>query len=420
MRVFIKTFGCSSNRAETAAVEGLLRSAGYEISAKLAPAEAVVVNSCTVRRDTELKVLRYISSAKGKKIVVTGCMAEVQPSAISSAFPQASIVSPHNLPMVAEALARDRRTIAMEHSLGTPPPAPYRKGVRHLVAISRGCLGNCAYCIVRLARGSLASVPRQRVLDSVAAAVGQGAKEIFLSAQDSGVYGRDLGTDLPGLLDAVSALEGDFRIRVGMFGPSSATPFLDRLAASYRAAKIYKFAHIPVQSGSDRVLGLMGRPYTAGGFRGVVSCLRSSQPGLTLYTDVIVGFPGEVKEDFAMTCELIEGSRPCKTHIARYSPRPHTPAAAMRQVPEDVKKKRSQALTHLVRGIQMEVNSEWVGRQVSATVVDAFWRGGVIARTDEYKTVALPTVRRSSIGRRMEVAITSATPFFLLGEISHR
>jgi threonylcarbamoyladenosine tRNA methylthiotransferase CDKAL1 len=420
MRVFIKTFGCSSNRAETAALEGLLKNAGFEISHIPSSAEAVVVNTCTVRRDTELKVMKYISSVQEKRVVVTGCMAEVQPSLINSAFPGASIISPHNLPMVAVALAKDGRTIAMEHSLRPPDPAPFGKGVRHLVAISRGCRGTCTYCIVRLARGSLTSVPSHKVVRSVAAAVELGAKEIFLSAQDSGVYGSDLRTDLPALLDAVSHLEGNFRVRLGMYGPSSIIPFLGRLVNSYRSNKIYKFAHIPVQSGSDSILGRMGRPYNASDFRHVVSSLRSSHPSLTLYTDIMVGFPGESEEDFARTCGLIEEVKPSKTHIARFSPRPHTPAYAMRQVLEGVKKKRSQALTDLARRIQLEENSKWVGRVVNAVVVDAFKRSGVIARTDEYKTVALPGTNRSLIGSWLEVVVTSATPFFLLGEISHR
>jgi len=255
---------------------------------------------------------------------------------------------------------------------------------------------------------------------SVEAAVGLGAKEIFLSAQDSGVYGYDMGTDLPALLDAATRLEGNFKVRVGMFGPSSVIPFLGRLANSYRSNKIYKFAHIPVQSGSDGILERMRRPYKVSDFRRVVSSLRSCQPSLTLYTDVIVGFPGETEDDFAGTCGLIEEVRPGKTHIARFSPRPHTPAYAMRHVPEEVKKKRSQALTDLTRRIQMECNLEWVGRVVGAVAVDAFARGGVIARTDEYKTVALPGADRSLIGSRLEVEIASATPFFLLGEISRR
>jgi MiaB-like tRNA modifying enzyme len=420
MRVFLKTFGCSSNRAETAALEGLLKGAGFEISHTLAPAEAVVVNTCTVRRDTELRVIKYITSLQGKKVIVTGCMAEVQPSAIDSAFPEASIISPHNLPAVAGALARDGRTVAMGHAPEPPDPAPFSKGVRHLVTISRGCLGSCAYCIVRLARGSIASVPSHKVVRSVSAAVGLGAREIFLSAQDCGVYGSDTGSDLPALLDEVSKVEGDFRVRVGMFGPSSVMPFLGRLADSYCSEKIYKFAHIPVQSGSDRLLGLMRRPYTADGFLRVVSSLRASQPGLTLYTDVIVGFPGETEDDFSETCQLIADAKPGKTHIARFSPRPHTPAYAMKQVPEEAKKRRSQALTDLARRIQMELNSEWVGRVVSAVAVDSFARGGVIARTDEYKTVALPGANKSLIGNRMELAISSATPFFLIGEVSRR
>jgi MiaB-like tRNA modifying enzyme len=419
MRVFLKTFGCSSNRAETASLEFLLKRQGFEIVDGCASAEAIVINTCTVRRDTELKVMRYISSIASKKVVVTGCMAEVQPSTISSAFPNASIISPHNLPLVAEALSNEGRTVIMEHSPQYIDPSPYGKGVKHFVAISRGCLGECTYCIVRLAKGTLTSVPQEKIIKSVASALDQGAREIYLSAQDTGIYGSDIGSDLPELLHSILHLKGDFMVRVGMFGPSSVSRFFNRFIQAYNSEKIYKFAHIPVQSGSDTILERMGRGYQVGDFRYVISSLRSNQPSMSIFTDIMVGFPGESEDDFAQTCELLEHVRPDKTHVARFSARPHTPASVMRQVQEELKKKRSIVLTKIVERIQSKKNSEWIGKVVSAIVVDYYKWGGMIARTDNYKTVALPGAGRELIGQRQDIAIRSATPYFLVGEISH-
>jgi MiaB-like tRNA modifying enzyme len=416
----LKTFGCSSNRAETAALEGLLGDGGFEVVYEAASAEAVVINTCTVRRDTELRVMKYIFSLSGKMIVVTGCMAEAQPATIAAAFPQASIVSPHNLPMVAKALAAGQRSVFLGHASTPLGPAPYGKGVRHVVTISRGCLGECTYCIVRVAKGRLASVSPDKIVSSISLAVGKGAREVLISAQDTGVYGNDIGTDLPALLHSMTRLTGDFRVRLGMFNPSSVAPFLQRLIEAYDAEKLYKFAHVPVQSGSNSVLRGMGRQYGVDDFRRVITSLRSRHPEMTLFTDIMVGFPGESEDDFKATCLLLEEIKPDKTHIARFSPRPRTPASQMRQLPEDVRKKRSAILTEISRRVQLGINSQWIGRVVNATVVDSFAKGGMIARTDEYKTVAIKGLEISRMGKRVETIICSATPFFLIGEISHR
>lgn len=418
MRVYLKTFGCSSNQAETAALEILLLRGGFEVVNEPASAEAVVINTCTVRRDTELRAMKYMSSLTGRKIVVTGCMAEAQPATIATMFPQASIVSPHNLPMVANALATDQRSIFMDHDPNPLDPAPYAKGVRHVVTISRGCLGECTYCIVKVARGRLTSVRPDRILDSVLLAVRNGAREVLLSAQDTGIYGIDIGTDLPALLHSLTRFEGNFRVRLGMFNPSSVTSFLQRLIEAFDNEKLYKFAHVPVQSGSNSILQGMGRHYEVDDFQRVITSLRSRHPEMTLFTDIIVGFPNESEEDFRATCSLLEEIRPDKTHIARFSPRPRTPASAMHQLPEGVKKKRSIILTEIARRVQGEINSQWIGRVVSATIVDHFAKGGMIARTDQYKTVALGGLERSLMGERVEVSIVEATPFFLIGEIN--
>ena len=244
--------------------------------------------------------------------------------------------------------------------------------------------------------------------------------EVRLSAQDTGVYGRDIGTDLPALLNGVADIPGEFRVRVGMFNPSSVYNLLERLMKSYQSEKIYKFVHIPVQSGSNKVLGEMNRGYTADSFKKIVGAFRLAFPNTVLITDVIVGYPGESDQDFEETCNLLKATRPDKTHIARFSPRPHTPASSLKQVAEPVKKRRSEALTRLTREIQMANNSQWIGRVVDATVVDIYLRGGMIARTDEYKTIAISECERSMLGKRFSIRVDSCTPFYLKGTITLR
>lgn len=419
MKIYIKTFGCSSNRADSAAIEALLRDNHFELVPSLQDAEAVIVNTCTVRKDTERKVLHFIHDLTFKNVLVTGCMAEVQPALLAKEAPGASIVSPHSMLAIPDVLRSGVRKVVLLR--GTPiEPAPFRTGVRYTIPISVGCLGACSYCVVKLVRGDLRSLSPERVSDLISCAVRGGAREILLSAQDTCAYGRDLQSDLPSLLDRISRIDGDFRVRLGMFNPSSASDTLDRLVASFTKCKMYQFIHVPVQSGSDDVLHAMNRSYTVESFKRVISAFRLCFPLVTVFTDVIVGFPGETEDDFESTFNLIKDVCPAKTHIARYSPRPHTAASSMRQVHEDVKKTRSDRLALLTEEIQLKNNSSWVGKMAEATVVGEYLRGGMIARTDEYKTVAIGRCPRSMLGSRVKVEIDSFTPYYLKGRIIRR
>jgi threonylcarbamoyladenosine tRNA methylthiotransferase CDKAL1 len=420
MKVYIKTFGCLSNKAESETIAKLLEAAGSEVVPWLDKADAVVVNTCTVRGETELKVLKFLATLSGKSVVVTGCMAAVQPALISKHAPNFSIVSPHSLQSIPLVLRGESRSVTLHPHEALLEPAPFKNGVKYTIAISRGCLGSCSYCIVRLARGCLRSLPPERILSFISSAVRGGAWEVRLTAQDTGIYGNDIGTDLPTLLNGVASIEGSFRVRIGMFNPSSVYSLLGSLIVSYRSEKIYKFAHLPVQSGSDRVLMEMNRGYTAESFKRIVGDLRSTFQNFVLFTDVIVGYPGETNEDFEETCNLIRNIRPDKTHIARFSPRPHTPASSLKQVPEPVKKRRSEILTFLTKEIQIANNAQWVGKVVDATVVDIYRRGGMIARTDEYKTIAIQRCERSMLGKRFSIQVNSCTPFYLKGMITRR
>jgi threonylcarbamoyladenosine tRNA methylthiotransferase CDKAL1 len=419
MLVYVKTFGCSSNRAETAAIKELIMAAGFRLTLSPRDSDAVIVNTCTVRSETERKVLKYLSALAGKKVVVTGCMAAAQPALIADHAPNFSIVTPHNLPSIPHALRMSSRTVTLNPSNSMPEPAPYVMGAKYTIAISRGCLGNCSYCIVKLARGKLVSLPEDRILSYVSHAVKSGAWEIQISAQDTGVYGNDLGTNLPNLLGKITHVGGSFRVRLGMFNPSSVQPYIERLVASFESSKIYKFVHIPVQSGSDRTLESMERCYTVSLFKEIVASFRFKYPKITFFTDIIVGYPGETDEDFEKTCEMIKSVRPDKTHIARFSPRPHTTASFLKQTPEVIKKRRSEALALLVSKIQLEKNVEYVGKTFEATIVDRYLHGGMIARTDEYKTVAISGCKPSMLGRRVLVKVLSCTPFYVKGEIIH-
>ncbi|MDD1776028.1 MAG: tRNA (N(6)-L-threonylcarbamoyladenosine(37)-C(2))-methylthiotransferase [Candidatus Methanomethylicus sp.] len=420
MRIYLKTFGCASNRADSEAILHILDRSNFQIVESPKEADAVVVNTCTVRGETQHKVLKYIRSLGVKRVLVTGCMAAAQPALVVRYAPQAFIVSPNNMESMPNVLQGNLGPMQLRRECIPPPPAPFLKGLKYTMAISRGCTGSCSYCIVRFARGCLKSVPIQSLITLARGAIEEGAKEIQITAQDTGVFGADIGEDLPSLLNAIGALDGDFRVRVGMLNPSSTAPILDALLNAYASEKIFKFIHIPVQSGSNRVLEAMRRNYTVSDFSQIVDSFRSKFQSLCLATDVIVGFPGEAEDDFNQTTELISEVRPDKTHIARFSPRPHTTAASLDQVPEPVKKKRSSILTVLKKEIQLGINSKFIGCEVDAMVLEAKSGQLMIARTDSYKPVWIKHCNTRLLGKRVTVEIESCTPYSICGLITRR
>jgi len=416
MRVYIKTFGCSANKIEEEIIRRKLISSGFYITDSINDADVIIVNTCTVRTETDLKIMKYLSLINkiNKKIIVTGCMASAQPALIAKNFPSCSIISP--ISKIDEAIKNN-----IKICLDKEKPIdsfPYINGIKASILIARGCLGNCSYCIVRIAKGTLKSISCDIIKNNLLEALNYGAKEIRISAQDTGVYGYDIGVNLAFLLNKLIEIPKDFIMRIGMFKPSSVLPFLNQLLDSYSSEKIYKFIHIPVQSGSNKILEKMNRGYNIETFKKVLNSFKERFPNITFYTDIIVGFPGEEEYEFNETYKLLMEIKPDKTHISRFTPRPHTLAAAMPQIPEYIKKKRSKELSRITKEIQLENNSKWIGKIVEALVIERN-NNRILARTKEYKNIILPNCN-ISLGEKIEVMIDDVTPFCLIGRITKR
>ncbi len=423
MRVYIKTFGCSANKVEEEIIRRKLISSGFYITNSINNADVIIVNTCTVRSETDLKIMKYLSliNKTNKKIIVTGCMASAQPALIAKNFPLCSIILP--ISKIDEAIKNNIKIcLNKEKPLD---PFPHIDGIKASILIARGCLGNCSYCIVRIAKGTLKSIHYDIIKNNLLEALDFGAKEIRISAQDTGVYGYDIGVNLAFLLNKLIEIPKDFIMRIGMFKPSSILPFLNQLLDSYSSEKIYKFIHIPVQSGSNKILEKMNRGYDIETFKKVLNAFRERFPNITFYTDIIVGFPGEEEYEFNETYKLIMDIKPDKTHISRYTPRPHTLAAAMPQIPEPIKKKRSKELSRITKEIQLEKNSKWIGKIIEALVIDKYGKNRILARTKEYKNIIISNNISLSdcnipLGEKIEVIIDDITPFYLIGKITKR
>jgi len=284
----------------------------------------------------------------------------------------------------------------------------------HIAPIASGCLGSCSYCIVKRARGGLTSFPAEAILDDARVALESGCMEIWVTAEDTAAYRwGDVG--LPGLLERLSGLPGRFYIRVGMMTPNQAISILDSLIEAYRSDRIYKFLHVPVQSGSDDVLRRMGRRYTVDDYRGLVARVREEFPMVNVSTDIICGFPGETEAQFEESLRLVEKTRPDVLNISRFWSRPGTEAASMEgQLHGRVTKERSRRLSGLWRDLSLEGNLRWVGWEGEALVDEVGRSGGMVARNPAYKPIVLRDPVR--VGDFVEIRVTEALRGYLIGE----
>jgi threonylcarbamoyladenosine tRNA methylthiotransferase CDKAL1 len=256
------------------------------------------------------------------------------------------------------------------------------------------------------------------VVGEVRCRLKEGAVEVQLASQDAAAYGADLGSSLPELLDAVVGIEGDFRVRVGMMNPDQLRPILDDLIRSYTNPKVYKFLHLPVQSGADGVLAGMKRGYSASDFLDMVAQLRVAFPDLTLYTDVISGFPGETEEDSRATEALIRKAEPDKVNVTMYSSRPGTGASSLKDMPSRFKKDRSRRITRLWQEIAERRNGLYLGKMIFAQVTERGREGTMMARSENYRKVVIS--EPLLLGSIHQFRIVETTPFYLKGEVVSR
>ncbi|BAA30997.1 432aa long hypothetical protein [Pyrococcus horikoshii OT3] len=422
VKVYIENYGCARNRADGEIMAALLYLSGHEIVESPEESEIVVVNSCAVKDPTERKIARRIRELldNGKKVIVTGCLPHVNPDVIDERV--SAILGVKSIDRIVQAVEyamRGEKLISVPDwkkrnldKLDFPRLSP--RNVYFILPIAEGCLNACTYCATRLARGVLKSYSPEKIIGWVKWAIKQGYKEIWLSAEDTGCYGFDIGTNLAKLIDEITAIEGEFRIRVGMMNPNHVLKFLDELIDAYKDEKVYKFLHLPVQSGDNEILRKMGRMYTVEEFEEIVKAFRREFPELNLHTDIIVGFPGESEEAFQRSVELIKRIRPDKVNVSRYSPRPGTIAAKWKQLPGWVVKERSRLLHRIRLQISYEINRKYIGKKVKVLIHGEGKKGNVDAVTMNYKHIILPEGRK---GEFREARVKNAASTYLLGEI---
>jgi len=418
-KIYIKTYGCALNQSDSELMVGLLEQADFKIVDNPDNAFVIIINTCAVKSPSQSKFFSYLEKLeekyKYKKIIITGCIPQTMPKKLKS-YPLLGTSQVSNIVQLVEEVLHDNpiKMIAKEKLPRLNLPKIRKNPIVEIIPICEGCLGApCSYCIVKRARGSLRSYPKENIIKQARRAlIKDNVKEIWLTAQDTGCYGKDINSSLPELLKELIKIPKDFKIRLGMLNPNHAYELLDQLIQIYKSDKIFKFLHIPVQSGNDEILQSMKRKYTIKQFKEIIQRFRKEIPNLTIATDIICGFPGETKEQFQDSLDLIKQITPDVLNISQFYKRPKTKAAKMKkQVKGSEKKRRTSLLTDIFHNIARMRNERWLDWTGEILIDEKGKDNSLVGRNFAYKPVIVKGDYQ--IGDKIKVKIKKITSFDL-------
>ncbi|CAO1432547.1 unnamed protein product [Diamesa hyperborea] len=427
--IYLKTWGCSHNNSDSEYMAGALVSYGYNLTNNKDNADLWLLNSCTVKNPSEDTFRNDIQTGldKGKFVVVAGCVP--QGGASKQEYMKGmSIVGVNQIDRVVEVVEetlkgntvrllqpkkKDGKRLAGASLL---LPKIRKNPLIEIIPINSGCLNQCTYCKTKHARGDLASYPVDEIVQRAKDSFEEGVVELWLTSEDTGTYGRDIDSSLPELLyKLIEVIPDGCKMRIGMTNPPYILEHLKPVADILAHPKVYSFLHVPVQSGSDSVLGEMKREYNRDEFEQIVDFLRKTVPGCTIATDIICGFPTETAEDFDLTMTLCEKYKFPSLFINQFFPRPGTPAASMKRIPPNLVKTRTKKLTDLF--YTYEPYNERVGDEYVVLVTEISTdKKHYVGHNKFYEQVLLP-MSDNLLGKEVRVKITSTTKFSMVGEI---
>jgi MiaB-like tRNA modifying enzyme len=432
-KVWIEAYGCSASMADSEMMSGLLKAEGYEIATDENESSLNIIVTCSVKDVTQHRMLYRIDklSRSIKPLIVAGCLPKTERERIESLNPSASLLGPHSIDKTIDVVRSaffGKKSIFIEDSFSDKINLPKIRinPIISIIQIASGCMSECSFCQTKLAKGSLRSYRVGDILKQIRSDIADGCKEIWLSSTDNGCYGKDIGSDLVNLLRSCCAIEGDYKIRVGMMNPMYLPGMLKEMIEVFSDNnKIFKFLHIPVQSGSNRILRKMKRGHTVETYRNVVKAFRKVFPKITIATDVIIGFPTETDEDFLKTIDLIKDTEPDIVNSSKYSTRSGTEACKLKQVDSVIVKQRSECMHKLIKEIGAKRNSIWKGWKGNV-IIDEIGENNIQGRNYAYKSVLLPSEYLSlyessklkpHIGDEISVEISGYSSYSLTSDI---
>lgn len=420
-KIYFQTHGCSNNFSETEVMKGLLKEANFSILSLPEDADIIVINICTVKgEDTALRNIRKLKEKfPDKKLVIAGCISKEIIMPLREITEDAPLINTHNIKSivdVVEELLNDNvvEMMTKEREIKINLPKVRENPIVGIVPILSGCNNSCSYCSVKLIKGRLLSYPIETIVDEVKKCLNDGCKEIWITSMDNAAYMLEHGrSKLPELMKKVLEIDGKFFVRLGMMNPSDLMPVLDDMIEIYKDPKMFKFLHIPVQSGNDEILKLMNRKYTVDDFKNIVAKFRKEILNITISTDVIAGFPTETEEQFKDSLDLIKEIKPEVLNISMFRPRPRTNAFSMAQLPSRISKDRTRLLTDIFQNIARMNNEKWIDWKGNVLIDEVGKENSFIGRNIYYKPVVVKG--NLKLGDIAEVKIKQVTSFDLRG-----
>ena len=426
LQVFIKNYGCSANTADSEVLAGCLARAGFQLATTESNADVLIYNTCAVKGPTENRIINAMKhSPKGKKLIVAGCLPIISFERLSREVHFDGAVGPSIGIRIVDIVSRvcaGEKVVELSNLNYKPEldlPRININPIISVITVNYGCLGSCAYCCVVFARGHLRSYSINEVVNRVQSDFASGTKEFWITSQDIACYGREMQSNLAELIATLGNLKGNFKVRVGMMTPNMVIDMQDKLINAFKNDKIFKFLHLPAQSGDDETLNHMRRFYTTQQFKGILDAFRTEFPDLTLATDIIVGFPGETEEAFENTLKLLEEVKPDVTNVSKFFARPKTAAARIKDglVDREEIKRRSTVAAELVKRISLGRNQCWAG-WVGEILVDEMGKveGSWVGRNFAYKPIAVKS-SDNLLGKTVMIKTFEASSTYLKGKM---
>ena len=418
-KIWVEAYGCSASFSDSEMISGLIVNGGHTLANNSEESDLNVIVTCSVKDATAAKMIHRIKGSNSKPLVVAGCLPKAEQKTVEKFAENASLLGPNSIGktlQVIKSTLDGQKIIALEDTdiskIGLPKIR--LNSAIGIIEIASGCMSECTFCQTKLSKGDLKSYRIGDIVRQVKTEISDGCNEVWLTSTDNGCYGLDIGTDLPELVDTVSEIDKKFFIRVGMMNPMYMPKIRDGLLKSFESSKVFKFLHVPVQSGSNKVLNDMKRGHTEQTFRDIAQQFRRKFDKFTISTDVIVGFPTETEKNFEQTLKLLEDTKPDIVNLSRYSQRPGTDAAEMNQIDVAEVKRRSKIAYELINKISEENNRNWVGWEGQVTF-DEEHDGQIKGRNFAYKQIFVK--EKPKIGQISNVKIIDSTTHSLIGQI---
>lgn len=424
LEVYFESYGCTANQNSTEIMKGLVRQAGLNLTLNPEFADLIIINSCIVKEPTQEKIRKkvYDFLKKGKKVILAGCMPRLNEKTLRKSnlflLDTSQIKNITNIIKdISENNYSSEKYLKHRNELKINlPKVPFERQIG-ITQISEGCLGECSYCIIRLAKGKLFSYPKEKIIESIKKDIESGCREIWITSQDNASYGSEEGKYLlPELLKEILELKGNFLIRIGMMNPNNILKILPELIEIYKHPKMFKFLHLPIQSGSNKILKAMNRRYSKEDILKIIKEFKKQIPNITISTDIIVGFPGETEKDFNETLNIIKEIRPEILNRSNFGKRPGTPAEKLKPISPEKMKQRASELMNLHLEICKENQKQWIGKTARVLIDKKGFENTWLGRSENYKLFAVPS-KENILGKFLNVKVKKILPHYLIGEI---